>query len=41
MFCMLLQIREKYMEDEKIIELYWQRDEEALRQTNLKYGSFC
>jgi len=29
------------MEDEKIIELYWQRDEEALRQTNLKYGSFC
>lgn len=41
MFRMLLQIREKYMEDEKIIELYWQRDEEALRQTNLKYGSFC
>ncbi len=29
------------MEDEKIIELYWQRDEEALRQTNQKYGSFC
>ncbi len=29
------------MEDEKIIELYWQRDEEALKQTNLKYGSFC
>ena len=29
------------MEDEKIIELYWQRDEEALRQTNLKYGAFC
>ena len=29
------------MEDEKIIELYGQRDEEALRQTNLKYGSFC
>lgn len=29
------------MEDEKIIELYWQRDEEALRQTNSKYGSFC
>ena len=37
----LLQIRERYMEDEKIIELYWQRDEEALRQTNQKYGSFC
>lgn len=29
------------MEDEKIIELYWKRDEEALRQTNQKYGSFC
>ena len=29
------------MEDEKIIELYWNRDEEALRQTNQKYGSFC
>lgn len=29
------------MEDEKIIELYWRRDEEALRQTNQKYGSFC
>lgn len=29
------------MEDEKIIELYWKRDEEAIKQTNLKYGSFC
>ncbi len=29
------------MEDEKIIELYWNRDEEALIQTNLKYGSYC
>lgn len=29
------------MEDEKIIELYWNRDEEALTQTNLKYGSYC
>lgn len=29
------------MEDEKIIDLYWKRDEEALKQTNLKYGSFC
>ena len=29
------------MEDEKIIELYWQRDEEALKQTNEKYGAFC
>ena len=29
------------MEDEKIIELYWNRNEEALLQTNRKYGSFC
>jgi len=29
------------MEDEKIIELYWNRDEEALRLTNEKYGFFC
>lgn len=29
------------MEDERIIELYWNRDEEALRQANLKYGAFC
>ena len=29
------------MEDEKIIELYWNRNEEALVQTNRKYGSFC
>lgn len=29
------------MEDEKIIELYWQRNEEALKQTNHKYGAFC
>lgn len=29
------------MEDEKIIELYWQRNEEALAQTSQKYGAFC
>ena len=26
------------MEDERIVELYWQRDEEALRRTDEKYG---
>ncbi len=26
------------MEDEQIIELYWQRDERAIRETELKYG---
>lgn len=29
------------MEDEKIIELYFQRSEEAIPQTALKYGSRC
>ena len=27
------------MEDTKIVELYWSRDEAAIRQTDLKYGS--
>ena len=29
------------MDDKSIIELYWQRDEEAIRQTQLKYGRYC
>ena len=29
------------MEDSKIIELYWQRDEDAIRQTQEKYGRYC
>ncbi len=29
------------MDDHEIIELYWQRDEEAIVQTGQKYGSFC
>ncbi len=29
------------MEDERIIDLYWQRSEEAIRQTDKKYGRFC
>ena len=29
------------MEDNKIIDLYWQRKEEAIRQTDQKYGTFC
>ena len=29
------------MEDEKIIELFWQRDESAIRQTEQKYGGIC
>ena len=29
------------MEDEQIVALYWQRDDAAIQETELKYGSFC
>ena len=29
------------MEDNQIIELYWQRNEEAIKETQAKYGSYC
>ena len=29
------------MEDEAIYDLYWNRDEEAIHQTHLKYGPWC
>ena len=29
------------MDDEKIIELYWQRDEGAISQSESKYGGLC
>ena len=29
------------MEDERIIELYWLRDEHAMAETARKYGAFC
>lgn len=29
------------MEDRRIIELYWQRSEEAIRQSQLQYGAYC
>lgn len=29
------------MEDEKIIGLFWERDESAIQETDRKYGSFC
>ena len=29
------------MEDEKIIELYWERDEAAIQETDLKYHPYC
>lgn len=29
------------MDDNKIIELYWERKEEAIKETSLKYGRLC
>lgn len=29
------------MLDSRIVELYWQRDEEAISQTDMKYGRLC
>lgn len=29
------------MDDEKIIDLYWQRDEHAITVTTVKYGAYC
>ncbi len=29
------------MEDERIVELYWQRNESAISETKAKYGKYC
>ena len=29
------------MEDDRIIALYWERKEEAISETDRKYGSYC
>ena len=29
------------MEDERIIEMYWQRQEQAITETAAKYGAYC
>lgn len=29
------------MEDERIIDLYWQRSQEAISRTDEKYGRLC
>lgn len=29
------------MKDDQIIELYWQRDENAIRETQTQYGNYC
>lgn len=31
----------KGMEDSRIVEMYWDRDEEAIRQSEKKYGRYC
>ena len=38
---MVLQTRQAAtMSDEQIVELYWQRDEQAIKETDIKYKSF-
>ena len=29
------------MDDKKIVELYWQRDESAINETKIQYGNYC
>ena len=29
------------MEDSQIVQLYWERSEEAIAETSMKYGSYC
>lgn len=29
------------MEDQKIVDLYWARDQEAIAETEAKYGAYC
>jgi len=29
------------MKDERIVEMYWERNEDAIRETEKKYGDYC
>ena len=29
------------MDDERIVSLYWDRDERAISETSQKYGAYC
>jgi len=29
------------MDDKEIVELYWQRSEQAIKETADKYGAYC
>ena len=31
----------QHMDDDRIIELYWEREENAIKETSLKYGRLC
>lgn len=31
----------EYVEDDQIVELFWQRNERAIQKTDEKYGSYC
>ena len=31
----------KTLDDERIIDLYWQRNEQAITETDKKYGALC
>ena len=35
-----MNIHPKLLSDEKIIDLFWQRDEQAISQTDTKYGKY-
>lgn len=37
---MKVKSEEKYLSDEEIIELYWARNEEAIKETDVKYGKY-
>ena len=30
-----------FMDDTRIIDLYWARSEEAIHETDIKYGPYC
>ena len=33
--------KEQAVEDQKIVDLYWSRDEDAILHTQRKYGGLC
>ena len=33
--------KEQGMNDDKIVDLYWIRSEDAITETSIKYGKYC